>query len=88
MSGGGGPDGMALDEEGNIAVVHVGMGCAWLFSSIGEPMLRMIAPKDTGHHTTNCAYGGKDNKQLFITTSHAVLVADTPVAGKKMFSHM
>src|SRR5690606_41554385 len=26
MSGGGGPDGMAIDEEGNLAVAHVGMG--------------------------------------------------------------
>lgn len=87
MSGGGGPDGMAIDEDDNIVACHVGMGCAWLFSSIGEPMLRIKAPK--GLLVTNCAYGGKDRKTLYITESKTgtVLTAEMPRPGRRMFSH-
>ena len=38
MTGGTGPDGMAMDERGNFAVCHVGLGTVWLFSPIGEPL--------------------------------------------------
>jgi gluconolactonase len=87
MSGGSGPDGLAIDEEDNIAVCHVGFGAVWLFSALGEPMLRINAP--TGILTTNCAYGGADNRTLFITESKggAILTARMPVAGRPMFSH-
>lgn len=87
MSGGGGPDGMAIDEDGNIAVCHVGLGTVWLFSAIGEPMLRIRSPE--GLLVTNCAYGGPGNRTLFITESKSgtVLAADMPVAGRPMFSH-
>lgn len=87
MSGGGGPDGMAIDEDGNIAICHVGLGAVWLFSAIGEPMLRIKSPE--GLLVTNCAYGGPGNRTLFITESKSgtVLAADMPVAGRPMFSH-
>lgn len=87
MSGGTGPDGLAIDDEDNIAVCHTGLGSAWLFSKLGEPMLRIRAPGH-GHHTTNCAFGGPDGKRLFITEGPNVLVADLPVRGKTLFSHM
>jgi gluconolactonase len=87
MSGGAGPDGMAIDEAGNLAVCHVGLGAIWLFSATGEPMFRINSP--TGLLVTNCAYGGLDNKKLFVTESKSgtILVADMPVAGRKMYSH-
>ena len=89
MSGGTGPDGMAIDQAGNIAVCHIGLGCVWLFSAVGEPMLRINAPQGPGALVTNCAYGGADNRQLFITESRSgsVLVADMPVPGRPMYSH-
>jgi gluconolactonase len=87
MSGGGGPDGMAIDAQGNLAVCHVGFGAVWVFSAKGEPMFRIDSPE--GLFTTNCAFGGKDNKQLFITESKSgtVLVADLDVPGRRMYSH-
>ena len=87
MSGGTGPDGMAIDRDGNIVVCHVGMGSVWLFDALGEPMLRIRSPQ--GPTTTNCAYGGPENRQLFITesTSGSILVADMPVPGRPMYSH-
>jgi gluconolactonase len=87
MSGGNGPDGLAIDDDDNLAVCHVGFGAVWLFSARGEPMLRIDAPE--GLLTTNCAYGGVDNKTLYITESKTgtVLSAPMPVAGRLMYSH-
>lgn len=87
MSGGSGPDGLAIDENDNIAACHVGFGAVWLFSALGEPMLRINSP--TGILTTNCAYGGPDNRTLFFTESKsgAILTAEMPVPGRPMFSH-
>jgi gluconolactonase len=87
MSGGGGPDGLAIDAQGNLAVCHVGFGAVWVFSAKGEPIYRIDSSE--GLFTTNCAFGGKDNKQLFITESKSgtVLVADLDVPGRKMYSH-
>jgi len=86
LSGGlAGPDGMALDEAGNLAVAHAGLGTVWLFSALGEPIARIRSC--TGAMTTNVAYGGPDRKTLFITESETgtILAADMPVAGRKMF---
>ena len=87
MSGGGGPDGMAIDEQGGLAVCHVGFGATWIFSPRGEPLYRIESP--VGIFTTNCAYGGTDRKRLFIVESKSgmILIADLPVAGRAMYSH-
>ncbi|MBL22402.1 MAG: gluconolactonase [Rhodospirillaceae bacterium] len=85
LSGGGGPDGVAMDEKGNLVVCHVGMGSVWLFSPLGEPLLRIRAPE--GLATTNAAFGGPDGKTLFITESETatVLKVDMPHAGAPIF---
>ena len=44
LSGGGGPDGLAIDEDDNLAVCHVRLGSVWLFSAHGEPVLRVKSP--------------------------------------------
>ncbi len=89
LSGGwGGPDGLALDADGGLAVAHVGMGSVWVFDKHGEPTYRVRSC--AGMHTTNVAYGGADNRTLFITESAtgAILCADLPTPGKPMYSHM
>lgn len=88
LSGGsGGPDGIAIDEEGSLAVAHSGLGAVWLFSKIGEPLYRIRS--SVGLRTTNIAYGGLDNKTLYITESHSgtILQATLPVAGRPLYSH-
>lgn len=88
LSGGlAGPDGLAIDEQDNLAVAHCGLGSVWLFSRLGEPILRIRSC--AGLSTTNVAFGGSDRKQLFITESDSgtILVADMPVAGRAMYSH-
>lgn len=84
-----GPDGLAMDEAGNLAVAHARPGIIWLFSSIGEPLYRVQAKKK-GTRMTNMAYGGADRRTLFITDSYngAILTASMPVPGKVLFSHL
>ncbi|MEQ8709463.1 MAG: SMP-30/gluconolactonase/LRE family protein [Rhodospirillales bacterium] len=85
----GGPDGLAMDVDGNLTVCQAGMGSAWQFSRLGEPRWR-IRSCTGGLTTTNLAYGGTDNRQLFITESDTgtILRADLDVAGQPMYSHM
>lgn len=88
LSGGNGPDGLAMDAEGNLAVAHVGLGAVWLFSPIGEPLLRINSCR--GRKVTNLAYGGPDRRTLFITEaeSGSILTARMDVPGHPTFAHM
>lgn len=86
-SGGGGPDGLAIDDEGQLAIAHPGNGCVWLFDRRGRPVseIRSCA----GEQPTNVAYGGPDNRTLFIVESEtgSILTARLNTPGRRMFSH-
>ena len=88
LSGGTGPDGMAADADGNILVCHVGFGAIWVFSPTGEPLYRVNSCK--GLAITNCAFGGPDNRTLYITESSSgcVLTAELPTPGRVLYAHM
>lgn len=89
ISGGlSGPDGMALDQSGGLWVAHAGNGCVWGFTRTGEPTFRIKSA--TGMTTTNLAFGGLENSELFITESDTgnILRAQVGVGGKPMFSHL
>lgn len=89
LSGGlAGPDGIAVDASGGLVTCINGFGTVWLFSRLGEPLLRIRSPE--GLATTNCAFGGADNKTLFITesASGSILSVDLEVPGLPLFSHM
>jgi gluconolactonase len=83
----GGPDGLALDASGGLAVCHSGLGSVWLFDRTGEPRCRVRSC--TGLFTTNAAFGGADRCELYITESDTgtILRARLPTPGKPMFSH-
>jgi gluconolactonase len=87
LSGGSGPDGLAVDQAGNLYVAHAGLGTVWKFSPQGEPLLRIHSC--AGKMTTNLAFGGKDNQDLFITESEtgSILRARMDTAGLTPFSH-
>ena len=87
LSGGGGPDGLALDEAGGLIVAHVGMGSVWTFNPMGEPVHRITSCMDT--YTTNVAFGWPDRTTLYITESASgtILKAQLDVPGKLMYSH-
>lgn len=87
LSGGAaGPDGLAMDREDGLYVCHLGIG-VWRFDANGVPT-HLIEPC-VGHHMTNLAFGGPDNRHLFITESDTgtILRAEAPVPGKPMYSH-
>ncbi len=85
MSGGTGPDGMAVDEAGNVAVAHTGLGCVWVFAPTGEPLWRVTT--DVGLSVSNVVYGGPDRRTLYITESStgSILTAQMPVPGQRLF---
>lgn len=89
LSGGlSGPDGVALDALGGLWVAHAGNGCIWGFSRTGEPMLRVKS--GTGMTTTNLAFGGEGNSEIFVTESDTgnILRAQAPTPGRLMHSHL
>jgi gluconolactonase len=87
MSGGSGPDGMALADDGSLVVCHVGLGSVWVFDRLGEPRSRLMSCEDLS--VTNVAFGGAGNTTLFITESDSgtILTADAGIAGHRLYSH-
>ena len=83
----GGPDGIAIDTAGGIAIAHVHFGSIWVFDGWGEPTFRVRS--STGRRVTNVCYGGDDNRSLFITESATgtVLRAELAVPGMPLYSH-
>jgi gluconolactonase len=84
LSGGlAGPDGLAVDEVGRLAVAHAGLGVVWVFSRLGEPQYRIDSCR--GLLTTNVAYVSSGDPALFITESEtgSILTASLPPAGPR-----
>ena len=48
--GPGGPDGLALDAEGNLLICHTGFGSVWRLSPVAEPLDRIVSCAGVGHH--------------------------------------
>ena len=67
LSGGIGPDGLALDAEGGLIVAHPGL-TVWRFNALGLPT-HYLEP--LGLHFTNVAFGGPDRRTLYITESQS-----------------
>jgi len=87
MAGGiSGADGLAMAEDGALAVADAGNGCVWTFSPYAEPLLRIVTPTG-GRTTTNLAYGGQNRRQMFVTESAtgSILVYDGVVTGLLSF---
>ena len=84
LSGGRGPDGMAMDQSGGVAVAHVDFGAVWIFSHRGEALYRVQSCRTD--MVTNVAYKGDE---LYITDSGSgcVLRAKVPTPGRPLYSH-
>ncbi|WP_431285118.1 SMP-30/gluconolactonase/LRE family protein [Humitalea sp. 24SJ18S-53] len=68
LSGGLGPDGLAMDAQGRLAVAHAQAGTVWLFDAIGFPLLRIRTPG--GLWTTSVAFS-PDGRFLMIVEAQA-----------------
>jgi sugar lactone lactonase YvrE len=67
--GGGGPDGMTIDADGNLWVALWGSGTVGKFDPrTGELLQKVIVP---AQNVSSCAFGGKNLDILFITTARA-----------------
>lgn len=89
LSGGvGGPDGIEMDAENGLLVCHLGVG-VWRFDSNMLPTHLVYSKNPHHHHLANIAFGGSDMRTLYITESLSgdILMAELPVAGKKLFAH-
>lgn len=73
-----GPDGLAMDQMGNLLVCNPGLGVVWLLNSKAEPLIVFRSP--TGTSTTNIAIGGKQGRTLYCTESvtGSILQAELP----------
>ena len=76
-----GPDGLAVDEAGNLVVANPGLGYVWLLNARAEPI--KVWRSQAGMSTTNIAFGGPDRRTLYCTdsTSGTILQASAPKAG-------
>ena len=76
-----GPDGLAMDEAGNLYVAHASLGHVFIFAPNGECIARVKSC--AGETVTNLAFGGPRREQIFITESKSgsVLVADIGIPG-------
>lgn len=62
---GGTPDGLALDEEGNVWVAFYRGGCIACFTPEGRPLARIDLPATL---VTSLCFGGPDGRFLYIVT--------------------
>jgi len=84
LSGGRGPDGMAMDESGGLLVAHPDMGAVWVFDHRGEPKQRVQSC--ASDVVTNLCFR---ERRIFITDSGAgaILTAELGTPGARLYSH-
>ena len=80
LSGGIGPDGIAVTPDGWLLVAHLGMGVVWLFDPEGRRSGAFEAPE--GRATSNVAID-LERGEIVVTESEtgSVLIADIPRYG-------
>ncbi|KAH0379823.1 gluconolactonase, partial [Aureobasidium melanogenum] len=66
--GNAGPDGIKLDEEGNLLICHPSLGSVFVVDKHGVPKARIVSGS-AGINLTNCTFGGAEGKTLYITDS-------------------
>jgi gluconolactonase len=72
----GGPDGMKVDEEGNI--YSAGPGGVWIFSSEGKALGTIVMPG----RISNVAWAGEDRKMLYMTGSEGIFRVHLKIEGE------
>jgi len=60
------PDGMTLDKNKNLWVAHFHGACVSVFNQKAKLIHRIQFP---AKNITNCAFGGKNTKELFVSTA-------------------
>lgn len=76
----GNPDGMKVDEEGNI--YSAGPGGVWIFTPEGKPLGKLLMPD----RVSNVAWG-PDGHTLYITDSTSIYRVRLKIAGEPVVPH-
>jgi gluconolactonase len=71
----GAPDGMKVDEQGNI--YSAGPGGVWIFSPEGKPLATILMPE----RVANLTWAGADRKTLYIAASTSVYRVQLKISG-------
>lgn len=71
---GNGPDGMTLDEQGNIYATYKSL-------VVLTPQGKLIGRIDVPEKPANCAFGGDDNRTLYITARTSLYSLPMKIAG-------
>lgn len=71
----GSPDGMKVDEQGNL--YSAGPGGVWIFTPEGKPLATIVLPEKVA----NVAWGGPDRKTLYIAASTSIYRVHLKIAG-------
>ncbi len=77
-----GPDGLTMDEAGNLFVAHASLGAVFVLNAHGEGIAKIASC--AGRTITNVTFGGPQQRTLFITDSStgSILRADWSVPGR------
>nr|WP_205298405.1 SMP-30/gluconolactonase/LRE family protein [Pantoea formicae] len=81
-----GPDGLAINAEGELMIANPGLGRLWLLNALAEPIQIITSP--AGRSTTNVCYGGHHRHKLFITESvtGSILTCEMTIPGNVLYS--
>lgn len=79
--------GLATDSASNLVIAHAYHGATWLYDRDAAPLYYLKSSRHKA--TTNIAYGGPENRTLYIVESASCAISRVtlPVAGQAMFSH-
>lgn len=72
-----GPDGLAMNANGELLIANPGLGRIWLLNDLAEPAEILTSP--AGRSTTNLCFGGESLQQLFITESVSGSILTCPM---------
>ena len=78
LSGGLGPDGLATNTLGWLAIAQAQAGRAYIFDEIGDPIIEIRLPE--GMWTTSVVFDPRNPLRLFICDAQfaTIFVADIP----------
>ncbi|MDB5104199.1 MAG: Gluconolactonase [Fibrobacteres bacterium] len=80
------PDGLTVDEKGNVYVASYMEGTISVFDPTGKTLLGKITVKGNATpeaNTSNCAFGGPGGKTLYMTGDAGAFKLQMKVAGRK-----
>ena len=80
-----GPDGLAMNQRGELLIANVGIGIVWVLDALGQPV-DILRAEALGRSLTNLAFGGSTHQTLYCTESAtgSILCAEMETAGQRL----